>query len=77
LTNDTPNAGYGDAWVTTIEFSKPIQAYSILAYGQTGNLASKHSKDQAVLFAKHQMKKVWFTEKELLANLERAYRPGE
>ena len=77
LTSDAPNAGYGDAWVTTIEFSKPIQAYSILAYGQTGNLASKHSKDQAVLFAKHEMKKVWFTEKEILANLERAYHPGE
>ncbi len=77
LTNDAPNSGYGDAWITAVEFTKPIQAYSILAYGQTGNLASKHSKDQAVLFAKHQLKKVWFTEKEILANLERAYHPGE
>ncbi len=77
LTNDAPNSGYGDAWITTVEFSKPIQAYSILAYGETGNLASKHSRDQAVLFAKHELKKVWFTEKEILANLERAYHPGE
>jgi acyl-homoserine-lactone acylase len=76
-TSDAPNAGYGDGWSMAIEFSKPLQAYSILAYGQTGNLESKHSKDQAALFAAHQYKKAWFTEAEILAHVERSYHPGE
>ncbi len=67
----------GDGWIMAIEFSKPVRAYSVLAYGQTSNTASPHSTDQARLFAGHEFKKVWFTETEIQANLERSYRPGE
>ena len=73
--NDKPLAGFGDAWVLAVEFAQPVKAYSILAYGQTTNPNSKHSRDQIELYAKHQYKKIWFTEAEIKANLERAYRP--
>ncbi len=73
--NDKPLAGFGDGWVLAVEFAKPVKAYSILAYGQTTNPNSKHSRDQIELYARHQYKKIWFTEAEIKANLERAYRP--
>jgi len=35
--------GTGDGWVLAVEFSQPVKAYSVLAYGQTTNSASPHS----------------------------------
>jgi acyl-homoserine-lactone acylase len=69
-------AGGGDGWIFAVEFSKPLRAYSVLAYGETRNPASKHSTDQAALFANEQYKKALFSEAEIKANLERSYRPG-
>ncbi|MEP7272804.1 MAG: penicillin acylase family protein [Acidobacteriota bacterium] len=70
-----PLMGFGDGWVLSVEFSRPIVAYSVLAYGQTTNSASPHSRDQIGLFAKHSYKRVWFTESEIKSNLERTYHP--
>lgn len=75
LAKDKPMVGGGDGWVMAIEFTKPIVAYSVLAYGQTSNLQSKHSTDQLRLFANHQYKRAWFSEADIKANLEREYRP--
>lgn len=72
-----PMQGGGDGWVFAVEFSKPIVAYSVLAYGETSNAASKHSTDQAELFANEGFKKALFSEAEIKANLERSYHPGE
>lgn len=72
-----PMQGGGDGWIFAVEFSKPVVAYSMLAYGETSNSASKHSTDQAALFANHQFKKALFTEAEIKANLEKSYHPGE
>ena len=71
-----PMVGGGDGWVLAVEFSKPVAAYSLLAYGETTNLASKHSSDQAQMFARHEFKPVWFSESEVKAHLERAYHPS-
>ena len=65
-------ANSGDGWIMTVEFSRPLKAYSVLAYGQRPGRS-----DQAQLFANHQMKPVWFSEAEIRANLERSYRPGQ
>ena len=72
---DRPLAGFGDAWVLAVEFARPVRAYSILAYGQTADPRSPHSRDQIGLYARHEYKKLWFTEAEIKANLERSYRP--
>ncbi|MFN0085616.1 MAG: penicillin acylase family protein [Blastocatellia bacterium] len=72
---DKPLAGFGDAWVLAVEFARPVRAYSILAYGQTADPSSRHSRDQIELYARHEYKKLWFTEAEIKANLERTYRP--
>jgi acyl-homoserine-lactone acylase len=72
-----PLAGFGDAWVLLVHFTRPVvTARSLLAYGQTTNLTSPHSHDQIELFAGHRLRPVWFTEEAIAANLERRYRPG-
>ena len=65
----------GDGWIMAVEFSRPVSAWSVLAYGQTSDLKSKHSTDQVRLFAEHQLKPIWFSEAAIQANLERSYRP--
>lgn len=71
---DTP-VGFGDAWVLLVDFSRPGQAWSVLAYGQTTNQASPHSSDQLPIFAGHRLRRAWYTEADIKANLRREYRP--
>lgn len=66
----------GDGWVFAVEFTDPIRAYSVLAYGQSSKEDSPHHADQAELFARNEMKRIAFTEKEIEAQLIRRYRPG-
>jgi acyl-homoserine-lactone acylase len=75
VSSNEPLSGFGDAWVLMVEFSKQVKAFSVLAYGQTTDPSSKHSRDQIALFASHEMKRVWFSEAEIKANLEIEYRP--
>jgi acyl-homoserine-lactone acylase len=69
-------ANGGDGWVLAVEFGATLRAYSILAYGQSSKEYSPHFSDQAKLFAGNQMKRVAFTEQEIMAKLIRSYRPG-
>ncbi len=71
---DTP-IGFGDGWVLLVDFSRPGQAWSVLAYGQTANQQSPHSSDQLRLFAEHKLRPAWYSEVDINAHLERAYRP--
>jgi acyl-homoserine-lactone acylase len=72
-----PPLGFGDGWIIAVQFSKPIRAMSVVAYGQTTQSSSKHSSDQIRLYADHQLRPVWFTEGEIKANMEREYHPGD
>ncbi len=69
--------GFGDAWVLLVHFTRPVQAMSVLAYGQTPDRTSPHSRDQIGLFAARKLRPVWFTESEIAAHTERVYRPGK
>ena len=68
-------SGFGDAWVLLVDFSGNVTGWSVLAYGQTARLESPHSRDQLPIFAAHRLRRAWFTEAEIKANLEREYRP--
>ena len=72
----SPMAGTGDAWVLLVQLSRPVRAWSIVAYGQSSDLASPHSTDQIRDFAGHRLRPVWFSAAEVAANAERSYRPG-
>ena len=67
--------GFGDAWVLLVDFAPPVTGWSVLAYGQTANLASPHSRDQIGTFTSHALRRAWYTEAEIAAHLERSYRP--
>jgi acyl-homoserine-lactone acylase len=75
IARDRPPVGFGDAWVLVVDFSRPVTGWSVLAYGQTTNLDSPHSRDQIRIFAGHKLRRAWFTEAEIKANLAREYRP--
>ncbi len=72
-----PLAGFGDAWVLLVHFTKPVTAWSVVAYGQTTKSESPHSRDQIAIFAAHQLRPVWFTQADIAAHTERSYRPGQ
>ena len=75
-TADRPDlVGGGDAWVLLVHFARQVQAYSVLAYGQTTDPASPHSTDQITLFANHQLRPVWYTQADIKTHTVREYRP--
>ncbi|MCB1019302.1 MAG: penicillin acylase family protein [Acidobacteria bacterium] len=63
----------GDSYVLAVELADPPVAYSVTAYSQSSDPASKHFADQTKLFVSQQYKKAWFTEEEILENLETQY----
>jgi acyl-homoserine lactone acylase PvdQ len=68
-------AGFGDAWVLLVDFSAPVNAWSILAYGQTTDLRSIHSRDQIRLFATRALRPARYAETDVAAHAVRTYRP--
>lgn len=70
-----PLSGFGDAWVLLVDFSGAVTGWSVLAYGQTTALESPHSSDQLRIFAAHALRRAWYSEADIRANLERQYRP--
>ena len=70
----------GDAYVLVVTWTADGQliSESIHQYGAaTIRVDSPHYADQATLFANRQLKDTFFDEADLLANLQREYRPGE
>ena len=72
---DRQLAGGSDAWVLLVHFTKPLQAFAVLAYGQTTDRSSPHSRDQIRILANRDLRPVWFTDAEVAAHTEREYRP--
>lgn len=66
----------GDGWVLAVEFTDPVRAYSVLAYGQSDRPDSPHHDDQTRMFAEGRMKRVAFTDEEIERQTIRRYRPG-
>jgi len=72
---DRQLVGGSDAWVLLVHFTRPLQAFSILAYGQTTDRSSPHSRDQIRIFANRDLRPIWFTDADVAAHTEREYRP--
>ncbi|MEJ5994797.1 penicillin acylase family protein [Pedobacter sp. Du54] len=69
--------GYsGNSFVCAVEFGSRIKAKSILAGGNSGDPASKHFNDQALMYTKGQFKDVLFYKEDVVKHAERTYQPG-
>lgn len=70
----------GDAYILMVEWDAEgeVHSRSVHQYGSaTLDETSPHYADQAALFARRELRPVWFEEADLRAHLEREYRPGE
>ena len=76
LPDGTRSANSGDGWILAVEFgARAPRAYSVLAYGQRADSASPHYSDQAAMFARGQLKPVYFLDADIAAHTLRSYRP--
>ncbi len=67
----------GNSFICAVEFGKKVKAKSLLAGGESGNLASKHFKDQAEMYAQGKFKEVLFYPEDIEKHVEKKYHPGE
>ena len=60
----------GDTFYAAVEFSQPLKARVLLAYGNATQPSSPHVGDQLELFARKEMRVPWLTRAEVEAHLE-------
>ncbi len=66
-------AGGGHAFVMVARMGDPVEALTIVPFGSSENPRSSHYADQMLLFAASKLKQAWFTEEDVLSNLESAW----
>jgi acyl-homoserine lactone acylase PvdQ len=67
----------GNSFICVVEFGAKVKARSLLAGGESGNPASKHFSDQAVMYTQGQFKDVSFYKDDVSAHAEKIYHPGQ
>ena len=67
----------GGTYISVVEFAPKVRALSVHVFGSSGHPESRHFTDQSQLYARGEFKPAWLTLKDIKANLERAYHPGE
>ncbi len=60
----------GDAFYAAVEFSEPLRARVLLAYGNATQPGSPHLGDQIEMFTRQEMRTPWLLRDEVEANLE-------
>jgi acyl-homoserine-lactone acylase len=60
----------GDTFYAAVEFSQPLKARVLLAYGNATQPSSPHVGDQLEMFARKEMRVPWLTRAQVEANLE-------
>jgi acyl-homoserine-lactone acylase len=67
----------GASFVCAVEFGTKVKAKSVLTGGESGDPASRHFTDQALMYTKGQFKDVLFYKEDVLKHVEKKYHPGE
>jgi acyl-homoserine-lactone acylase len=66
----------GNSFVAAVEFGPTIHAKAIMSGGESGDPASPHFTDQALMFTQGRFRDVLFTPEDVSAHAERSYHPG-
>jgi len=67
----------GNSFVAVVEFGPTVHARSVLAGGESGDPASPHFNDQALMYSRGEFKDVLFYPKDVQQHSERSYHPGQ
>jgi len=67
----------GNSFVAVVEFGPKIRAVAITAGGESGNPKSPHFNDEAIRYARGELRQVYFYPEDLVGHVEHRYRPGE
>ena len=65
----------GNSFVAAVDFGPVIRAKAIMSGGESGDPASPHFTDQALMFTQGRFRDVLFSREDVLAHAERSYRP--
>lgn len=61
----------GNSYLSVVEFANPVQAQSLLVYGNASQRQSPHNGDQLVLYSKNQLRPVWRSRQAIQAHLDK------
>jgi acyl-homoserine-lactone acylase len=67
----------GNSFVAVVEFGDTVRARAVTAGGESGHPESPHFNDEAVRYAKGDLREVYFYPSQLEGHTERTYQPGE
>jgi acyl-homoserine-lactone acylase len=66
----------GNSFVAVVEFGPKVRAVAVTAGGESGDPHSAHFNDEALHYARGQLRRVYFYPEDLAGHIERSYRPG-
>ncbi|MGD0865388.1 MAG: penicillin acylase family protein [Rhizomicrobium sp.] len=66
----------GNSFVAVVEFGPKIRALAVTAGGESGDPNSTHFSDQAIRYARGELRPVYFYPEDLKGHIESRYRPG-
>jgi acyl-homoserine lactone acylase PvdQ len=71
------NGATGNAWILVVQAGSPESARTVLPNGQSGDSTSVHYFDQALSYARGELRPAWFSRDSVMAHAVRSYHPGE
>ena len=67
----------GNSFIAAVDFGPTIHAKALMSGGESGNPASPHFSDQALMFSQGRFRDVLFYPEDVRAHAERSYQPGK
>jgi acyl-homoserine-lactone acylase len=67
----------GNSFVAVVEFGPKVRALAVTAGGESGDPQSAHFNDEAMRYARGQLRQVYFYPEDLVGHVERRYHPGQ
>jgi len=60
----------GETWISMVEFTTPLKAEGLMAYGNSTQPGTKHRSDQVALLGERKLRTLWMTRPEIEKHIE-------